>query len=212
MNMWFTADQHFSHERIIEMTGRPFASVEEMNSVLVANYNALVQPEDVVYFLGDVCMGKLTESLSLLSQLKGHKILAALGNHDRPSHLYHHKTEEKRQEWLAKYQEYFEAIHESLKMELCVPRVGMQPTARLDVMPVLLHHLPYLDDTFVDHAYEGRYREFQPVNDGKTILIHGHVHGAWKQKGRQINVGVDVWDYKPVSLHQLSQLVLPPTV
>jgi hypothetical protein len=32
---------------------------------------------------------------------------------------------------------------------------------------------------------------------------HGHVHKAWKKNDKQINVGVDVWDFKPVSLEQL---------
>jgi calcineurin-like phosphoesterase family protein len=56
-----------------------------------------------------------------------------------------------------------------------------------------------LDPEFKDHAYEGRYEALQPVNEGKW-LIHGHVHGSWKVKGKQINVGVDVWQYAPVAL------------
>jgi calcineurin-like phosphoesterase family protein len=202
MGIYLCADHHLGHLKICEMTNRPFKSVEEMNETLIANHNAIVHPEDSVVFLGDVALGKLSETLPLVAQMNGHKTLI-LGNHDRPSRLYHHKSQEKREGWLLEYQNYFTNILEST--------LWFQPVWD-DPALVLLHHLPYRDDSFVDHAYEGRYKEFQPVNDGKTILIHGHVHGAWKQKGRQINVGVDVWDYKPVSLHQLSQLVLPPSV
>ena len=196
MTVWFTSDLHIGHLRIIELTDRPFNSVEEMNEILIENYNALVRPEDTCYHLGDCCMGQLITTLPLLKQLNGHKILAALGNHDRPSKLFHHKTEQRRGEWTIKYLDYFEEIYES--MELQVP--GFEK-------PWLLHHLPYRDDSFIDHAYEGRYREFQPIDEGQ-ILLHGHIHSTWKYKEpRQVNVGVDVWDYRPVSLDQIVGLL-----
>ena len=208
MELFLTADHHFGHLKICEMTNRPFASVEEMNETLIANHNAVVKPGDRVIFLGDVCMGKLANTLPLVARMNGHKILI-LGNHDRPSRLYHHKNDLKKQEWLEKYQNYFEIIQETMCMELCRPRSN-RPSARLDVVPVLLHHLPYRDDSFVDHSYEGRYKEFQPIDDGKTVLLHGHIHNAWKQKGfRQINVGVDVWGYKPVHIDQIITLITP---
>jgi calcineurin-like phosphoesterase family protein len=202
MGLFLTADHHFGHLKICEMANRPFSSVEEMNETLVANHNSIVHPEDSVVFLGDVAMGKLSDTLPLVAQMNCYKTLV-LGNHDRPSRLYHHKSQEKRENWLLEYQKYFANIVESANL--------FQPVWD-DRALVLLNHLPYRDDSFVDHAYEGRFKEYQPVNDGKTILIHGHVHGAWKQRGRQINVGVDAWNYKPVSLYQLSQLVLPPIV
>jgi len=33
--------------------------------------------------------------------------------------------------------------------------------------------------------------------------IHGHVHNLWKFKDTLVNVSVDVWDFKPVSLNQI---------
>jgi len=42
-----------------------------------------------------------------------------------------------------------------------------------------------------------------------SILIHGHVHNLWKtmpDKGL-INVGVDVWEFKPVSEEQILELL-----
>jgi calcineurin-like phosphoesterase family protein len=47
----------------------------------------------------------------------------------------------------------------------------------------------------------------RPVDNGLP-LIHGHVHNSWKVNGRQINVGVDVWDFTPVSEADLSLLVM----
>ena len=36
-----------------------------------------------------------------------------------------------------------------------------------------------------------------------VIFICGHVHEKWKFKGHYINVGVDQWDFKPISLKTL---------
>ena len=51
--VWFTADQHLSHESIIGYCNRPFKSIEDMNSTLIDNWNKVVQPSDAVYLLGD---------------------------------------------------------------------------------------------------------------------------------------------------------------
>lgn len=59
MNRWFISDTHFSHANIIGYTGRPFQSVSEMNKKLMANWNALVEPQDTVFFLGDSLMAPL---------------------------------------------------------------------------------------------------------------------------------------------------------
>lgn len=37
--------------------------------------------------------------------------------------------------------------------------------------------------------------------------LHGHVHELWRQRGRKINVGVDVWDYRPVHVDEVMALV-----
>lgn len=42
------------------------------------------------------------------------------------------------------------------------------------------------------------------LNDYPEFLgITGSVHGSWRIKGKTINVGVDAWHFKPVSLEQL---------
>jgi calcineurin-like phosphoesterase family protein len=44
-------------------------------------------------------------------------------------------------------------------------------------------------------------------HDGEMWLVHGHVHGAWRQNGRQINVGVDQWDFKLVSHEKILEMI-----
>lgn len=37
-----------------------------------------------------------------------------------------------------------------------------------------------------------------------SLDLHGHSHGRMKPLTRQIDVGVDVWDYRPVALERLA--------
>lgn len=77
------SDPHFYAEKIISYGRRPFASVDEMNNKLIANYNAMISKQDVCYWLGDVMYGATKYRVqTLLSKLHGRKYLI-LGNHDR---------------------------------------------------------------------------------------------------------------------------------
>jgi calcineurin-like phosphoesterase family protein len=35
------------------------------------------------------------------------------------------------------------------------------------------------------------------------IILCGHVHEKWLRKDNKINVGVDQWDFKPITLEQI---------
>jgi calcineurin-like phosphoesterase family protein len=82
MNTFFTSDLHFGHARVIEYSNRPFKNVDEMDEALVANWNAVVQPNDTVYLVGDVSFHRHEKTLALLSRLQGN-IGLILGNHDK---------------------------------------------------------------------------------------------------------------------------------
>lgn len=56
----------------------------------------------------------------------------------------------------------------------------------------------YQGDSHDDRRFVGQ----RPADAG-LVLLHGHVHERWKVNGRQVNVGVDVWDYRPVSDAQI---------
>lgn len=78
MSVHFTADTHFGHARIIELCKRPFASVEEMDATLIANWNSRVHPGDLVYHVGDFAF---KNPIPYLDKLHG-RIVLILGNHD----------------------------------------------------------------------------------------------------------------------------------
>lgn len=83
--IWFISDTHFSHENFLKFRGvngeliRPFASIEEMNELMVERWNKTVRPRDHVYHCGDVAMR--APHLDIVKRLNGKKRLIR-GNHD----------------------------------------------------------------------------------------------------------------------------------
>lgn len=80
MTVFFTADTHFGDHRTINIQKRPFASVAEMDEVLVARWNETVAPDDIVWHLGDVAR-RAADVPDLLDRLHGTKHLLR-GNND----------------------------------------------------------------------------------------------------------------------------------
>lgn len=183
---WFTADLHFGHENIIRYCNRPFASTDEMNDALVANWNDRVAPGDEVWVLGDVAMGPIEVSLGHVARLAGHKSLLA-GNHDR----CWAGNERRQRDWVGRYEEAgFEQV--------------LQGTVTTNIagQTVLAGHFPYEGDSHDEDRFVG----WRPVDEG-AWLLHGHVHTTWRVRGRQINVGTDVWGYAPVDEPTLAAII-----
>ncbi len=77
--IFYTADLHFHYEPFLP--SRPFGSVEEMDRVLIARWNAAVSEDDTVYVVGDVGYNRGLVPGDALARLRGHKHLIR-GNHD----------------------------------------------------------------------------------------------------------------------------------
>ncbi len=76
----FTSDTHFGDHRVLNIGRRPFGTVAEMDSALVAHWNAAVGPGDEVWHLGDV-VRRAADVTALLERLHGRKHLVR-GNND----------------------------------------------------------------------------------------------------------------------------------
>lgn len=72
--IYFTADLHFYYKNIIASTNRPFSNTDEMDKVLIQNWNERVSPDDDVYILGDFTMKGPKLATSILYGLKGKNI------------------------------------------------------------------------------------------------------------------------------------------
>lgn len=77
--IFFIADTHFGDDNIRRYENRPFDSVEQMDAVLIKNWNSAVSENDTVYVLGD--FGAAGCEKEILSELNGTKYLIK-GNHD----------------------------------------------------------------------------------------------------------------------------------
>ena len=57
-----------------------------MNEKIIENWNAIIQPDDDVYILGDIVLSDINSGIAALKQLKGN-IHIIRGNHDSESRL-----------------------------------------------------------------------------------------------------------------------------
>jgi calcineurin-like phosphoesterase family protein len=173
-----------------------------MNEGLVKNWNEVVKPEDTVYCLGDFSMAFRSVEL-YTRRLNGIKHLI-MGNHDmcHPAHKKS-RTPENQKIWIQKYLDNgWDTVVQHMTLD--IPGVGT----------VNLSHLPYKnggDSSEDDEGYEERHTRHRLDDDGK-ILLHGHVHEKFltriTSKGTlMINVGVDVWNYRPVSEQEIIDVI-----
>lgn len=80
MTNFYISDTHFDHAKIITLTKRPFADVDEMNEEMVKRWNSVVTDIDIVYHLGDFAW-KFNRASYWQNRLNG-RIIFVTGNHD----------------------------------------------------------------------------------------------------------------------------------
>ena len=83
---YLTSDTHFGHSGVCKFMRndkvtklRPWDTSEEMDEAMVSRWNAVVNPKDKVYHLGDVVIHR--KDFHTLGRLNGIKVLIK-GNHD----------------------------------------------------------------------------------------------------------------------------------
>ena len=78
----YFADPHFGHENVIRLDHRPFISAEEMDLIMIENWQKKIRKDDEVYIVGDFCYRNGKDPEWYLEQLPGKKYLV-IGNHDQ---------------------------------------------------------------------------------------------------------------------------------
>lgn len=197
---WYTSDLHLNHENVLGYTRRPYDDLNAMAEGLAERWNLCVKADDEVWILGDLtlrnpCPDGVPEQwlAGYLKELAGHKHLV-LGNHDRGWRQGTVKPG-----WEKHY------------LALGFEEVVVNARDTLGRTPVWLHHLPadpgdpeLVRDVVTKEVWD---RAVPERADAKAWRLNGHVHAAWRQRGRQVNVGVDAWAGWPVSEEEIGLLV-----
>ncbi|TLP79460.1 metallophosphoesterase [Nesterenkonia sphaerica] len=198
MTTYFTSDQHIGHANIIRYCDRPVSDLDDMDQMLISRWNETVSAEDEVWVLGDYAMKDYARGLSLLPQLNGTKYLV-IGNHERCS-----PTQRDGHLHLPAYLEagFTVAVTQA---ETYLPPV----TPDGEELRVLLSHYPYSGES---HSQQDRHERFRYRDLGHPLLC-GHVHTEWQTQltprgSVQVNVGVDQWDFRPVSAAEVHRTIL----
>lgn len=202
MSVFFTSDLHLGHRKVAALRG--FGTEEEPATMahdlaLVGRWTDTVEPDDVVWVLGDLSAGgsRATEyALKVLGGMPGRKRLIA-GNHD-PVHPMNRQAFK----WAARFAEVFEFV---------------APFARTKVLgrEVMLSHFPYERD-----RGKPRYMQYRLRDEGLPLL-HGHTHGEERLTVTsvhdffnggfaarvEVHVGVDAWDLRPVADFEVDALL-----
>ncbi len=135
MQTYVIADTHWGHKKLIDVGARP----EDFEDRIIKNWRRLVQPEDLVFHLGDVWLSNRRAKDQILWGLPGKKILT-LGNHDGESVPFY-------------MQRGFDFVCESFSIK----RFGLQ---------ILFSHEPVIGSHFDlnihGHVHSGEHRECEP--------------------------------------------------
>ena len=96
-NVWLISDTHFFHPSILyfhparrdacgvtleELQADKNSAIEKHDKWLIDKWNATVKRNDIVYILGDFCLGNKEKTEKILQKLRGKKYLIR-GNHDK---------------------------------------------------------------------------------------------------------------------------------
>lgn len=192
----FTSDLHLGHRKVAELRG--FEHVEEHDETVLDGLYDTLNVGDSLWILGDLSSGGSVGQRLALNHLKQLSLDLRIslhliaGNHDGVHPMHRNALK-----WDEEYRRVFESV---------------QPFARrkIDGVYVWLSHFPWRGGG--DHTEDERYPVVRLNDDGTSWLMHGHTHSseAIDHPGRMLNIGVDAWDLKPVSMDEVRRIVTEP--
>lgn len=80
--IWFTADLHHGHPKIVNICNRPTTMEEHEEWLIKEVWNKWIQRKHVVYILGDLSFANRVGTEKFINRLNGEKFMI-LGNHDK---------------------------------------------------------------------------------------------------------------------------------
>ena len=190
---FYISDTHFGHQNIIKLDNRPFKNCDQMENVLVMNWNNNVTSEDTVYILGDFCWLDGQEWDRILNRLNGHKILIK-GNHD-VKRINQINSSSKTKHFLNG----FDAIYDYLE----VPDNGRRVI--LSHYPILFYRSNYNGNIYHLFGHVHITLENDLINDIKQYIIEKDTRESGKNLCQFYNVGcmLTYMGYTPRTLDEI---------
>lgn len=194
--LFFTSDHHFYHKNSLNFGGRDvFRSMSQMHSRLIGQWNNVVGDDDTVWHLGDLSFGCELRTKSILEKLNGRiKILSLPWHHDKDWVQTYHILFGRREPWLS-------------ASGWPVTLWGSSHVLLLDPEPFGLDFDGY---PFTIHLSHYPIRDWEGAFYGTSLHLHGHQHkgnGDAHIQGMAMNVNVEFWDWKPLSLERIVEIM-----
>jgi len=175
---FFTADFHLGMSKILEYSHRPFKTVEKMNAALVRSCNERAKEEDIIIHVGDFCQYGDDRGV------EGMKVNPA--------------------EYIKQIKPTFVNLQGNHDLNNKTPCLCKSMRTSLGKLfpDVSVSHYP---------SYDSRAAGTFKVGD---IHVHGHRHSGKvitideEHRVLNLNVGVDLWNYKIVSEQELIEYLL----
>lgn len=188
-NVFFTSDFHLFHNNVLKFDNRPFVDVHEMHVAIEGGWNEVVNPNDIVIYLGDLSFARREDKASvdaLLSRLNG-TIHFVMGNHDKFDEIKKMSRFQSVQDYLEVKIKHIDNYNVAEKMFCCM-------------------HYPIYS---WNKSHHGSYHVHGHC--------HGNLHhgedASYYWNRRAIDVGCMLHDYKPISylqvIEKLNHVVLP---
>ena len=172
----FIADTHFGHKHDLSRRRPQFASIEEMNALLIERINRRMTGADTLYVLGDFAFRSETDPREFLDALRP-KLVLLLGNHDRD--WLRHLTEEEKQHYFL--------------------RIERQMILRKNGIELHLNHYPLLSWDR-SHYFGQTFSICGHIHANRDELVAARL---FPLVTNQFNAGVDVNSFEPVTFEEL---------
>lgn len=172
---FFTSDTHFSQQRTLEYSRRPFVDVRDMDLGLISNWNKRVTMNDTVIHAGD--FGDIKTLKETLKNLNFKKLIWVMGNYDRTDAVFIRvilKEIKRDIEFIDNYQFTYDKFGKKITFYVIhEPKTNIMGKSG---------HVPTYPSEFV---------------------LYGHIHGRSFAKINGIDLGTDYHNYTPISIDDI---------
>lgn len=186
--IYFLSDPHFGHALILEFEPKRKEvlgdTIEQHDDALLKRINSRVKVDDILIITGDFSLASGDAVRKYRDRINSKNVMLILGNHDKHSVTYYYKCG--------------------------FSVVCYEMTLKISGEFVRLRHHPYRKPWYkvlFPWQYKEKDRVKRPKNTGGWLL-HGHTHSqSHALQGKQINVGVDLHKFYPISIREVESII-----